>query len=68
MTSRKQRRPYESIFGFFYFIDRAIIETHCRFLGAIRVDTGRLARLGDCGEQTSLQAIRITADKTTYQK
>ena len=32
--------------GFFYFIDRAIIETHCRFLGAIRVNTGHLARLG----------------------
>jgi hypothetical protein len=32
--------------GFFYFIDRAIIETHCRFLGATRVDTGHLARLG----------------------
>ena len=32
--------------GFFYFIDRAIIEAHCRFLGAIRVDTGHLARLG----------------------
>jgi hypothetical protein len=25
--------------GIFYFIDRAIIETHCRFLGVILVDT-----------------------------